>query len=40
VGARYLAPLDGTWVAKTWDLQRRYSDQSGDIDLLEVGNLH
>lgn len=39
-GLNVVAPLDGTWVAKTWDLQRRYSDQSGDIDLLEVGNLH
>jgi len=39
VGARYHAPLDSTWVAKTWDLQRRYSDLPGDIEWLEAGNL-
>jgi GT2 family glycosyltransferase len=39
VGARYHAPLDSTWVAKTWDLQRRYSDLPGDIEWLQAGNL-
>jgi GT2 family glycosyltransferase len=39
VGARYHAPLNSTWVAKTWDLQRRYSNLPGDIEWLEAGNL-
>ena len=39
VGARYHAPEGSSWVAKTWDLQRRYSDVPGDIGWLEAGNL-
>ena len=39
VGARYHAPEGSSWVAKTWDLQRRYSDVPGDIGWLQGGNL-
>jgi GT2 family glycosyltransferase len=39
VGARYHAPEGSSWVAKTLDLQRRYSDVPGDIGWLEGGNL-
>ena len=39
LGARYHAPEGSSWVAKTWDLQRRYSDVPGDIGWLEAGNL-
>jgi GT2 family glycosyltransferase len=39
VGARYHAPSGSNWVAKTWDLQRRHSDISGEIEWLEAGNL-
>jgi GT2 family glycosyltransferase len=39
LGARYHAPEGSSWVAKTWDLQRRYSDVPGDIGWLQGGNL-
>jgi GT2 family glycosyltransferase len=39
VGARYHAPEGSSWVAKTLDLQRRYSDVRGDIGWLQGGNL-
>ena len=38
-GARYHAPPQSRWVARTWDLQRRLSDRAGDIGWLEAGNL-
>lgn len=38
-GARVHAPPESRWVARTWDLQRRFSDRAGDIDWLEAGNL-
>ncbi len=39
LGARYHAPEGSSWVAKTWDVQRRYSDVPGDIGWLQGGNL-
>jgi GT2 family glycosyltransferase len=39
LGARYHTPEGSSWVAKTWDLQRRYSDVPGDIGWLQGGNL-
>ena len=38
-GARVHAPPESRWVARTWDLQRRFSDRYGDIGWLEAGNL-
>ena len=38
-GARVHAPPQSRWVARTWDLQRRFSDRCGDIRWLEAGNL-
>ncbi len=38
-GARVHAPPESRWVARTWDLQRRFSDRYGDIGWLEAGNM-